>query len=245
MDAAELVAWVRGQLEAHADAEKSAYMRAYLKTEQPMYGASRPAQKPIWSAMKKRFVPADRDEWEAGVRALWAGPEREMQYAAIEFAKGFKRMGRTGRSQRLQAAEGSRSSDFLDPDAVPLVEQLVREGAWWDLVDDIAVNLAGAIVAKHREAMRPVMERWITDEDEWIRRTALLAQLKHKGDADLEQHFDFCRRCAHEKSFWIRKAIGWSLRDHSRRDPDAIRAFLEAHGHELSGLSRREASKYV
>jgi 3-methyladenine DNA glycosylase AlkD len=227
METVELVAWVRARLEAEADPEKSGKMRAYLKTTQPMFGASRPAQKPVWREMKKRFFPEDRDAWEAAVKALWSEPEREFRYAAIEYAKGFKRR------------------RFLDLGAVPLIETLVREGAWWDLVDDIAVNLAGEVVLRHREEMRPVMERWITDENEWVRRTALLAQLKHKGDTDTAQLFDFCRRCAHEKSFWIRKAIGWTLRQHSRTDPDSVRGFLEAHGDVLSGLSRREASKYV
>ncbi|MEZ4323142.1 MAG: DNA alkylation repair protein [Myxococcota bacterium] len=221
------VAFVRERLEALADPARAAQMQAYLKTTQPMLGVSRPAQKPVWRDLKRAFVPADRAEWEATVRALWAEPEREMQYAAIDYAEGFRRR------------------EFLDPTVVPLLEQMVVEGAWWDLVDEIASHLVGAVVASHREVMRPVLEGWITHEHLWLRRTAVLAQLRHKGDTDTAMLFDFCLRCAPETSFWMRKAIGWALRQHAHHDPEAVRRFLEAHGDALSGLSRREASKHL
>lgn len=119
------------------------------------------------------------------------------------------------------------------------------EGAWWDLVDDVAANLVGALLLGHRAAMRPVMEAWVDDDDMWRRRTAILSQLRHRDQTDAEMLFDFCRRRAHETEFFIRKAIGWALREYSKTDPGAVAAFLRRHGDELSGLSRREAAKHL
>ena len=221
-----LYAFVRAGLHAHADAVRAGEMQRYMKTDQPFFGVQKPQQRPVFKAAIRDHPPHDAAAWEAGVRALWDGPERELQYAAIAYAKGFPRR------------------RFLTPEALPLLEHLVRTGAWWDLVDDIAANCVGPVVANHRPAMRPVLERWIEDDDLWIRRTAILAQLKHRDDTDVAMLFDFCARQAADKSFWIRKAIGWALRQHARVDPDAVRDLPgRATGTSLSGLSRREAEQ--
>ncbi len=223
MDLAEAL---RSRLAPHADPERARAQQAYLKTTLPMMGLTRPTQGSVFRAFLKEHPPADRAAWEAGARALWAGPERDLKYAAVEWVKGFR-----GR--------------YLDLQAIPLIEAMIREGAWWDLVDDLAANAVGPIVLAHREAMRPVLDRWIADPDLWIRRTAILAQLKHREATDLEQLFAFCLRQADDRTFWIRKAIGWALRQHARTNPAAIRAFLALHGARFSGLTRREASKHL
>jgi 3-methyladenine DNA glycosylase AlkD len=79
----------------------------------------------------------------------------------------------------------------------------------------------------------------------WLRRTAILAQLKHKDATDAGELFDYCLRRSGETEFFIRKAIGWALREYAKTDPDAVRGFLSAHGDELSGLSYREAAKHL
>jgi 3-methyladenine DNA glycosylase AlkD len=94
-----------------------------------------------------------------------------------------------------------------------------------------------------RAGMRPVVERWIDHDDLWLRRTALLSQLRHKERTDEKQLYDFCLRRSDEKEFFIRKAIGWALRDYSWTSPRSIKRFLREHGKKLSGLSRREAAK--
>ncbi|MBX2798990.1 MAG: DNA alkylation repair protein [Myxococcales bacterium] len=227
MDADALHSFVREQLAVHASAENAAAMQRYLKTEMPFFGVKRPQIRPVERKAKRAFPPTTRAQWETGVRRLWAGPERELKYVAIAYLKGFPR------------------ADFLDVQSVPLLEHLVRDGAWWDLVDDIAANAVGTAVRKHRADLLPVLKRWITDEDLWIRRTAILAQLKHREQTDNQLLFAFCLAQASDTSFWIRKAIGWALRQHARTDADAVRAFLATHGAALSGLSRREASKHL
>jgi 3-methyladenine DNA glycosylase AlkD len=218
---------VRDRLRAMADPERAKAQQAYLKTEQPIIGVGRPAFRALIRELARTHPPADRAAWERDVAALWEGPERDLQWAAVDWAQSFRRR------------------RFVDLAAVPLFERMVREGAWWDLVDGIAVKLVGQVVADHREEMRPVLLRWIEDPDLWIRRTALLAQHDHRAETDTDMLLDFCRRQASDKSFWIRKAIGWVLRQHAKTDPALVRAFLAEQGDRLSGLSRREAAKHL
>jgi 3-methyladenine DNA glycosylase AlkD len=202
-----------------ADAEP---MQRYMKTDMPFYGVRSPARARILRTLPKA---ATADEYVAGVEALWRLPHREEKYLAIDYA--------------------GRHRAFLLPAHLPLYERLIREGAWWDLVDaTVGVCLSPAYL-RHRSAVQPIMRAWIDDDDRWIRRAALLAQLKHKDALDEAELFDFCRRRAHEKEFFIRKAIGWALREHAKRRPEAVRRFLAEEGERLSGLSRREAAKHL
>lgn len=222
----DLRAAVSAGLSAHADPARAAAMQRYLKTDMPMFGVGRPDQQRLLTAILRQGAPADAAQWAEAVRRLWAGPERELKYAAIAVTRGWR-----GR--------------FLDLGALPLLEQLVREGAWWDLVDELAVHPIGEIALRSPAEVRPVLLRWIGDPDLWVRRAALLAQNRHRERADEALLFDLCLRQADDRSFWIRKAIGWALREHARTRADAVRAFLSAHGGALSGLTRREASKHL
>lgn len=225
MYATELYDSLRTALRAHADPTRAAAVQRYMKTEMPMFGVGRPEQKRIFRELSKQ-PPANVEEWNEAIRRLWDGPERELKYAAIAVARGWR-----GR--------------FLEPGALPLLEALVRDGAWWDLVDELATHPIGEIALRFPKESRDVLVRWIEDPDLWIRRTAILSQNRHRERTDDALLFDFCRRCAADRSFWIRKAIGWALRERARTSPDVVRAFLEAHGASLSGLSRREASKHL
>jgi 3-methyladenine DNA glycosylase AlkD len=224
-DAKKLARFVTGELKALANPEDAAPMQAYLKTDMPMFGVKKPARKDLYRALKKEWVPDDQAAYDAGVGALWSLPHREEKYAAIRYARDHKA--------------------FITLGALPLFERMVREGAWWDLVDDIAINLVGGVALDEPKRMRAVLKRWLKDEDLWIRRTAIIAQLKHKDATDAALLFDFCAHTMHEKVFWIRKAIGWALRDYARTDAAAVRQFLLDHREGLSGLSFREAKKGV
>ena len=212
-------------LEAIADPERAAQMAAYLKTDMPFYGVSSPNRKPIARHIVKEYRPSSQSEYEQAVRALWNRPTREEKYLALDYAM----------AQR----------DFIGLDSMDLYESLVREGQWWDLVDGIASHLVGGAFQRHRAAVTPMMKRWVDDDDMWIRRTAILSQLRHTDDTDEQLLFDFCERRCHEKEFFIRKAIGWSLRSYARTNPEAVIRFLEDHRSELSGLSFREAAKHL
>jgi 3-methyladenine DNA glycosylase AlkD len=178
---------------------------------------------PVIRMLKHDFQPATREDWRAGVEALWAQPYREEKYMAIEY--------------------GGLFPAFHTAEEAPLYERLAREGAWWDLVDLVMGALASPTMLRDRKAMRKHTDRWIDDPDLWVRRLALLAQIKHNAETDAKLLFRYCLRRAPDNEFFIRKAIGWALRDYSWTNPDAVRAFLDEHGARFSALTVREASK--
>jgi 3-methyladenine DNA glycosylase AlkD len=220
-----LASFVTRRLTAAADPAKAGPMAAYLKTDMPFYGVQKPARTRIVREALQRYGPADADAWEAQVLALWALPHREEKYCALDWLLRYPR--------------------FLEPVRLPLLEQLIREGAWWDLVDPVATSALGHIVGRDRWMMRPVLQRWITDDDLWIRRSALICQIKHKEDTDEALLFELCASQAADTTFWIRKAIGWALREYAKTSPDAVRVFLARMGAQLSGLTLREATKHL
>ena len=220
----EIIDAAAALLSADADAGRAADMAAYMKTDMPFYGVSSPVRRQILRQLVD-FAPKTNAEYRSQVTALWEQPHREEKYLAIDWAK--------------------RHRAFITFGNIDLYERMVTEGAWWDLVDDIAANLVGTVVRADFDRMRPVLERWLTGDDLWLRRTVILCQLKSKEKTDTALLFDACARTADETDFFIRKAIGWALRSYSRVEPDAVRAFVEVHRDELSGLSLREATKYL
>jgi 3-methyladenine DNA glycosylase AlkD len=220
----DLVDEAASLLAAEADPERAEGMAAYLKTEMPFYGVSSPARRRLLRQLAG-FAPETNAEYRIQVIDLWEQPHREEKYLAIDWAR--------------------RHRTFIRLENVDLYERMIVEGAWWDLVDDIAANLVGTVVRTDLDRMRPVLERWLTGDDLWLRRAVIISQLKSKDETDAALLFDACERTAHETDFFIRKAIGWALRQHSRVDPDAVRDFVEQHRDDLSGLSVREATKYL
>ena len=221
----ELAHYVTAQLKRLADPARAPAMAAYMKTAQPFFGVPTPARVAMLKQMGARFAPADQKSYARSVLALWKLPHREEQYCAIAFARRYEQ--------------------FITPASLPLYERMIREGAWWDFVDEIAANLVGAVYGNFRAQTRPIIERWIDDEHMWIRRTAILSHLKHKHETDAAQLFKHCLKRAHESEFFIRKAIGWALREYSKTDPRAVRAFLTKNRKRLSNLSYTEGSKHL
>jgi 3-methyladenine DNA glycosylase AlkD len=222
---AELARYVTAQLKRLADPSKAPAMAAYMKTARAFNGVPTPMRTAILEQMGDRFTPRDQKAYARNVIALWELPHREEQYCAIWFARRYE--------------------EFITPASMPLYERMIREGAWWDFVDEIAANLVGTVYENFRAPTRPVIERWIDDDDMWIRRTAILAHLKHKQDTDAAQLFKHCLKRAHEPEFFIRKAIGWALREYSKTDPRAVRAFLKKNSKQLSNLSYAEGSRHL
>lgn len=215
--------FVQGELTRLADPEKAPVMAAYMKTSMPFYGVQKPERIAISRHLKKNFAPENRRDYEQKVEELWSLPHREEKYLALDFATEF--------------------SSLADTRTVELFERLIREGAWWDFVDVIAGHLIGALLLRYRGELSPLMDSWTDDSDLWIRRTALLSQLKHKEKTDEERLFSYCLKLAPEKEFFIRKAIGWALREYSYTAPDSVESFLLGNREALSPLSFREASK--
>jgi len=225
VDSDGLAAFVADRLAAAADPDKAGPMATYMKTNMSFYGVQKAGRVPILREVQSQFPPADRDDYRAGVLALWNQPHREEKYLAIGYARSFPQ--------------------FVTLSSVHLYRRMIVEGAWWDVVDETAIHLIGDVLLHQREAMTPRIEAWIDDRDMWLRRTSILAQIGHKDATDARLLFDACERRMGETEFFIRKAIGWALRDYARTDPDAVAAFVTENRDQLSGLSYREATKHL
>ena len=221
----ELIAFVQGELAARADLRKAVAMAAYMKTSMPFYGVAKPDRDPISRELKKRFPISSHPEYKRAVLGLWKLPHREEKYFALYVARMWP--------------------DFIAPDSMPLYRRIIEEGAWWDIVDEAAAHLVGAVLLHHRNEIAPLMDRWIEESDLWVRRTAIISQLTHKRATDHVRLFRYCLAQAAEKDFFIRKAIGWALRQYAYSAPDRVRAFIEKNRHKLSPLSYREASRVL
>ena len=122
---------------------------------------------------------------------------------------------------------------------------MLTTGAWWDVVDDVAAHLVGPLLLEHHSTVEPAVRSWATDEDRWLRRTSVIAQLGAKDRTDLDLLTHAIERNLDDCDFFLRKAIGWALRQHAHTDPDWVRSFVAAHDDRISGLSRREALKHL
>jgi 3-methyladenine DNA glycosylase AlkD len=207
-------------------------MQAYMKSAMPFRGVAAPAMRVLCREANAAHPLEDRSAWLAAVLELYdAARYREERYAA------------------LAVAGDRRYRVFRDPDSLGMYRHLVVAGAWWDLVDTIATRHVGDVLERHRDEASPVVRTWAQDDDLWLRRTAVLAQLKHKERTDtgllravLEANLEGSR---HGREFFVRKALGWALREYARTDPGWVRAFVADHEDQLSGLTRREALKHL
>ena len=225
----ELVDALRAALRSGADAERAVGQQRYMKSATPFLGLTSPGRRAL-----VRPVLADpalrldsRAAFEGAVLSLWdEAAFREERYAALDLLRH-----RTYRPWR-------------DPCLMPLVEHLVVTGAWWDLVDETS-SVVGEVLLLDPEGEGLRMRAWSESESLWLRRSAIISQLRHKErtDTDLLEAVIEPNLDAHE--FFIRKAIGWALRQYARTDPVWVQAFVDRHTHRLSGLSRREALKHL
>lgn len=223
---------VRATLAAAGDPGRAAGQRAYMKSALPFHGITSPELRRLLTPVLREQAPADRGTWEATALELWDGAtHREERYAALALAQH-----RSARS-------------WQDPDVLGLYRHLVVTGAWWDLVDEIASRLVGPILLTHPDDVTPVMDAWAVEDDLWLRRVAVLSQLKRREGTDTA----LLERCVvanlegspFGSEFFVRKAIGWALREHAKTDAGWVLALVERHRDGLSGLSVREATKHL
>ena len=223
-----LIRAVRDALWTVREPERAAGQQRYMKSTMPFMGVRVPVMRKTARAVFRSHPPRSGAEWQATVRTLWREARfRELRYAAIELVvhPPFLR--------------------WLTMDRVPLVDELVVDGAWWDYVDRIAPAGLGHLVTVHRAPAGALMRAWARDENVWRRRAAILCQLGFKEDTDLELLHDCLSPSFGHGEFFVRKAMGWALRARAWTDPRWVRRYVAEHEHELSKLTRREALKNV
>ena len=206
----------------NAHGENALRMAQYMKGHFPFFGIKstmrRELQREWW---RGRSIQSE-NELQSIIEALWDLDEREYQYVGLDLGKRYKK--------------------FFAPDSIAFIQKLVITKSWWDTVDAMASHFAGAVVFNNPETGK-VMDGWIDHENMWMRRTAILHQLNFKDRTDPDRLFHYCEQRMGEKEFFIRKAIGWALRQYSYIDSKSVVQFVKDHESELSTLSKTEALK--
>lgn len=205
-----------------ADPEKAEGMKAYMKHQFEFLGIQKAQRVKLSREFMKRMKAEPTIDW-GFVDICWALPEREFQYLAMEYLV-MKKV-------------------LLTAEDLPSIKTLIVTKSWWDTVDLLASQLLGQICQAAPELKQEAMIPWSQDENLWIRRSAILFQLKYKEELDpalLSQIIGYNQEC---REFFIAKAIGWILREYSKTNPDWVRTFIQ--GTALQPLSVREGSKYM
>ncbi|MDP9861126.1 MULTISPECIES: DNA alkylation repair protein [Streptosporangium] len=207
-----------------ADPAKAPAMRAYMKSEIPFLGVQ---AGPRRTALRRVFAEhpiESAPEWRRTVLSLWRDAEyREERYAAIEL---------TGHRPYRR---------FQTLYALPMYEEMIVTGAWWDYVDELAVHRVGGLLSAFPDTMRPLMLEWAHGDDLWKRRTAILCQNRFRSATDTGLLYACIAPSLSDIDFFARKAIGWALREYAKIDPDEVVRYVDHMG--ITGLSRREALK--
>ncbi|KAA3597963.1 MAG: DNA alkylation repair protein [Calditrichaeota bacterium] len=206
------------------DIENAKRMQAYMKTEQFFYGVNSPKRRQIFKEVKKNFKIQTQEEYQKIILELWEGKSREEMYFALDVAESNKK--------------------FITLEAFPFFEKLVFTATNWDTLDWICSKLISPLILKNRN-LEKTLEVWSESKNFWVRRASILAHLKHREETNTEFLSKIILKLAHEKEFFIRKAIGWVLREYSYSDSNWVIEFVKTHEEILSGLSKREALKRI
>jgi 3-methyladenine DNA glycosylase AlkD len=229
-----LIAALRAAFAAHADSAQAVPMQAYMKSALPFYGIAAPLRRRLTVEAVKAHPSQDTAALVRTMRALWRGARfREERYAAVE----LPRLGRA-------------HPKLVNLELLPLVEEMIVSAAWWDLVDDISGNVLACLLVLHPSEMKPLLRAWANGDDLWLRRAAMLVHRSIETKAfDAVLLYDTILpsigngRFAGE--FFIRKGIGWALRERSYAAPDEVQAFCQEYARQLSPLTVCEALKVI
>lgn len=209
--------------EKNADAETAVPMAKYMRDQFPFLGLKSPARK----ALTKQFLAQNGKPPPAAletiIRDLWALPQREYQYTAMDLLDRMRRQ--------------------LKPEHIGLVEHLITTKSWWDTIDGLASHTVGYLFATYPQVQVATLPRWRSSDNFWLRRTTLLFQLGYKQNTDAALLFSLIEENLDSDEFFIQKAIGWSLREYSKVAPEAVQKYVAETN--LAPLSQREALKWM
>lgn len=209
--------------DAH-DPERARQEKRYIKSPYKFFGVGVPALRKLARGFTRSHPDIQREEVFSLARALWESPFHQEKSLAIMVLKQYP--------------------EHLDAEAVPLIEEMLGQCSGWDHADWIAINIFGRVLEKDQGAKRHLL-RWSASWSLWLRRASMTGQIRllRKGEGDRELFFRIARGMIGEKEFFIRKAIGWCVRELSKTDPEAAHSFLMEVRDRASGLTLREGSK--
>jgi 3-methyladenine DNA glycosylase AlkD len=223
---AAIAAAIDVELRRHRNPARAPAEKAYLKSDLEFLGVDLPAMRQTVRAIKRRHRGLGRQGLVALVRILWSRPLFERRMMAVLLLEAFE--------------------PLLRPADMRLLEQLIRQSKTWAFVDELAIAITGPLVERSPELL-PVLDRWAEDGDFWLRRSAMLALLRplRRGRGDFRRFTRYAERMLEDREFFIRKAIGWVLRETGKPHPDAVYAWLLPRAAQASGVTVREAVKYL
>ena len=210
-------------LAQHTDKTRALRMKSYMKDHFEFYGISSPLRKEILIEHYRMSYTLNIDDLLVETDVLWNSEFRECQYVAGDLL--------------------IRNKKKLAAGHLPQIEKYIVSKSWWDTVDFLASHLVGIIFKKYEQLILPTTDKWIYSDDIWLNRTCLLYQLKYGTKTDFEALKKYISRLIYKEEFFIQKAIGWSLRQYSKYNPQAVRDYIEPIN--LSQVARREAEKYI
>ncbi|WP_245917539.1 DNA alkylation repair protein [Bacillus canaveralius] len=214
---------IKEMLTFHRNEENAEPMEKYMRNQFPFLGIKTPERNQLAKEFFHKTNLLKEPFNEEFVLKLWIEPEREYQYVALDYI--------------------GKSLKKLDKEQMPFFEQLITTKSWWDTVDMLAPKPVGKIAAEHPGMIEEYLEGWANGENLWLRRSALLFQLKYKNKTNAQLLYRYISLNAESKEFFIQKAIGWALREYSKTNPDSVQQFID--NQPLAPLSVREGSKYL
>lgn len=217
---ADRIADLRRRFEAVARPDDARHMERYMKDRYAFYGLKKPLRQQLWREHVAAYpLPKSEEDLLDLAVALYDEDYRELHYAALDTLQARRR--------------------YLTAAALPILAQLITTHAWWDTVDWLAIRLVGDVLRRYPEERHRLPDTWVTHDNMWLRRTAILYQLKYKHETSTEQLYRYCELECGSQEFFIQKAMGWALREYAKTDPDSVVQFVEST--DLPKLTVREA----
>lgn len=214
---------LQNRLEQQANPANAEPMKQYMRNQFEFFGIQSTQRRILFKEFVSCHPLPDPGELLPIVREWWNLPERDFQYCAVELLI---------KSKKHWGLNDNRHWEYL-----------ITHKSWWDTVDYLATKVVGPWFLKYPEKIKPVTRKWNRSNNIWLQRMSILFQLKYKDQTDLPLLFDYINHLSASKEFFVRKAIGWALREYSKTDPKAVKKFLKEQ--EVSPLSHREAMKHI
>ena len=223
MNAKKYFAPLESAFKSESSPEDAVFMKKYMREQFDFFGMKSQVRDELYKAFLKEYGLPELENLDEYVRYLWEKPQRDFQYVGMFIVEKFVKK--------------------ANENIIDLLEYMIVTKSWWDTVDWIAAKIAGSYFIKYPAQIKPITEKWMASSNMWLQRSALLFQLKYKKNTDEKLLYDYITRLAEHKNFFIRKAIGWTLREYSKTNPKSVEKFIKSHT--LSPLSVKEGMRRI